>query len=307
MNGPLVSVVIPAYGHAALIEETLRSVFTQRFEHIEIIVIVDGSPDDTADRLRAMSDFERIRMVVQANAGQAAARNKGVSLARGKYVALLDDDDLWPADKLAWQVGRMEADPSLAMVWGDAEQLLEDGAVVPPKATEFPPGRVAQGEALRRFQYRCHLLSPGQSLIRADALRAIGGFDATVWGADDWDLYLRLFRHGAGWYEPRVALTYRLHAANASSTAAARHARNYMQVARRHLGSFAQHPVRRTRNHLRAAHYFVPNLVASAKRSLEAGDAEAAREALRLAVAFRPYLLLRRWVRRALAAGGQDG
>ena len=307
MTQPLVSVVVPAYGHAALIGESLRSVFMQEFERIEIIVVVDGSPDDTADRVRTMSEFEHIRLVEQPNAGQAAARNCGVSLARGKYIALLDDDDLWPAGKLAWQVAQMEADESLAMVWGDAEQLREDGSIVPPKATEFPPGRATRAEALRRFQYRCHLLSPGQSLIRAEALRQVGGFDAGVWGADDWDLYLRLFKIGAGWYEPRVALTYRLHENNASATGAARHAANHMKVARRHLGSFVRHPIRRARNHVRAAHYFVPNLVASARRSLAAGDAEAAREALRLAVRFRPYLLLRRWVRRALAAGGRGG
>ena len=294
---PLVSVVIPAYGHAGVIGETLDSVFAQTLLDREVIVVVDGSPDDTAARLRPLADAGRLTLVEQANAGQAAARNAGLALARGKYVALLDDDDLWPADKLAWQVARMEADPDLILCWGRAEQLRADGRRVPPKATEFPPGRAERPEALRRFRYRCHLLSPGQALIRADALRAVGGFDPAVWGADDWDLYLRLCAVGPVWYEPRLALTYRLHAANASATAAARHARNHFAVARRHLGPWPRHPLRRLRNHLRSAHYFVPNLLAAADRATDAADRL---DALRLALRFRPYLLLRRWFRRAL-------
>ena len=297
---PLVSVVIPAYGHADLIGQTLESVFAQSFEDYEVVVVVDGSPDDTADRLRPLAEAGRIRMVEQQNAGQAAARNRGLDLARGRYVALLDDDDLWPADKLAWQAAAMEADSSLVMCWGDAEQLLSDGTKQPPYAVEFGGGRMTQREALRRFRYRCYLHSPGQSLIRADAIREVGGFDAGIWGADDWDLYLKLARLGPMLYEPRVALTYRRHAANAFATNAARHARGHLAVARRHLGPAWRHPIRRGRNHVRAARYFVPNLVGAARKSLEAGDRPAAAEALRLAVAFRPYLLLRRWVRRAL-------
>ena len=303
---PLVSVVIPAYGHADLIGATLDGVFAQTLADYEVIVVVDGSPDDTAARLRPLAEAGKVRLVEQANAGQAAARNAGIDLAGGKYVALLDDDDLWPADKLARQVAAMEADAELTMCWGDAEQLREDGSVTPPKATEFPPGRAEQRAALRRFRYRCHLLSPGQSLIRADALRRVGGFDAGVWGSDDWDLYLRLCGVGPVFYDPFVALTYRLHAHNASATSAARHARNHFAVARRHLGPWAAHPWRRGRNHLRSAHYFVPNLIAAAKRSRAAGDAAATRDALRLALRFRPYLLLRSWFRRDLAWASRD-
>ena len=153
--------------------------------------------------------------------------------------------------------------------------------------------------------FRCHLLSPGQALIRADALRACGGFDPGVWGADDWDLYLRLCQIGPVLYEPVVSLTYRLHAQNASATGAVRHARNHVAVARRHLGSFARHPLRRGRNHLRSAHYFVPNLIAAARRSSAAGDFAAARDALRLAAWFRPYLALRHWFRRDLRSASR--
>ena len=306
MTPPLVSVVIPAYGHAGVIGETLDSVFAQSFADYELIVVVDGSPDDTADRLRPLAAAGRLRLVEQANAGQAAARNAGIALSRGRYVALLDDDDLWPADKLARQVALMEADAELVMCWGDAEQLREDGSVTPPKGTEFPTGRVEQRAALRRFQYRCHLLSPGQSLIRADVLRAVGGFDAGVWGSDDWDLYLRLCGVGPVRYKPGVSLTYRLHANNASATAAVRHARNHFAVARRHLGSWPLHPLRRGRNHWRSARYFVPNLIAAAKRSRAAGDAAATRDALRLAMRFRPYLLLRSWFRRELSRATRD-
>lgn len=299
IDAPKVSIVIPAYGHAEVIGETISSVFAQTFRDFELIVIDDGSPDDTAERLGPLADEGRLTLVRQSNAGQAAARNRGLELARGRYVALLDDDDLWPVDKLAWQVERMQAEPSLVMVWGQAEQLLPDGQRVAPKATEFPPGRATQASALRRFRYRCHLLSPGQGLFRREAVRQCGGLDESVWGADDWDLYLRLCHLGPVWYEPRIALTYRLHGDNASRQAA-RHARNHLRVARRHLGAPWRHPWRRARNHVRTGKYFVPNLIAAARRAHEAGDAASTREALLLALRFEPYLLLRKWFRQLL-------
>src|SRR3954470_24757434 len=99
---PAVSVVIPTYRHRDYVLRTLDSVFAQTYRDFEVIVVNDGSPDDTNRRIRPLVSAGRIRYIEQANAGQAAARNTGIAHARGRYIALLDDDDLWPADKLAW-------------------------------------------------------------------------------------------------------------------------------------------------------------------------------------------------------------
>src|SRR3954471_16219960 len=111
-TSPAVSVVIPTYKHAGYIEETLQSVFAQTFTDFEVIVVNDGSPDNTTAVLQPWVASGRIRYLEQPNAGQSAARNAGIRLARGEFVALLDDDDLWPADKLAIQVERLRTQPN---------------------------------------------------------------------------------------------------------------------------------------------------------------------------------------------------
>ncbi len=101
---PAVSVIIPAYRHADMICQTLESVFSQTFRDFEVIVVNDGSPDRTAEVVAPFVANGKIRYFSQRNAGQAAARNRGASEARGKFFAFLDDDDVWPPEKLEWQV-----------------------------------------------------------------------------------------------------------------------------------------------------------------------------------------------------------
>jgi glycosyltransferase involved in cell wall biosynthesis len=114
MSTPLVSVVIPTYNQPELLLETLASVFAQTLDDFEVVVINDGSTDDTAHQLRRARDRYggRLRVVTQSNAGIGAARNRGLDEARGRYVALLDHDDLWMPGKLATQVAFMEAHPA---------------------------------------------------------------------------------------------------------------------------------------------------------------------------------------------------
>lgn len=282
---PRVSVVIPAYGHAELIEETLASVFSQTFRDYEVIVVDDGSPDDTGERLRPLADEGRIRYVAQANAGQGAARNRGLEEARGTYVAFLDDDDLWPPDKLAWQVARLDADPGAVMAYGYHAKLRGDAGLKIDDPIPYRP----TGEVSREFRLRNWLLSPGQTLMRTSAVRALGGFDPGIWGSDDWDLYIRLAAEGRFVFEPRVALHYRLHEANASRRAV-HHARNHMRVAWRHIGWNLPLLVRHQRL---AAGYFVPNLRRLAAECRESEEHSTALRADLHALCFRPSLLLR--------------
>ncbi len=210
LNTPLVSVVIPAYGHAQYIEGTLQSIFQQTFQDFEIIVVNDGSPDDTAARLRPLAEMGRIRYFDQVNAGQSAARNVGARQARGEFIAFLDDDDQWPPDKLQWQVARMRGEPAAVAVYGFAH-LRGNGQDfrLPPEAG--PTGSVKPALLLGDF-----IVSPGQVLLRTADLHALGGLDERIRGADDWDLWLRLADLGHFIYEDRCALEYRYHEANAS-------------------------------------------------------------------------------------------
>ena len=206
---PAVSVVIPAYNHAAFLPGTLASVFGQTFTDVEVIVVNDGSPDDTAAVVKPYADAGRVRYVEQPNAGQAAARNRGVALAAGEFVALLDDDDTWPADKLAWQVNVLRSTPDAELVGG---RVTRDPG--PTDVTvEAGPRRPISG--IDVF-WGCPFTSPGQTLIRTAAIRAVGGFDEAIRGVDDFDLYVRLARRKPLLLVDRLALHYREHPANAS-------------------------------------------------------------------------------------------
>lgn len=280
-----VSVIVPTYRHARWIEQTLASVLAQSFDDLEIIVVNDGSPDDTAERLRPLREAGRIRYFEQRNAGQAAARNRGLREARGEFVAFLDDDDLWPADKLAWQVQALRAHPECVLVWGAHAPLREEQ----PAGEDGGEPRPVQARRLFRLHNR--IQSPGQALMRASALRAVGGFDDRLWGSDDWDLYLRLAEQGPFAFDPRVALRYRRHDGNASRDAI-RHARNHVRVVRRHLRWNLPLVLRHQQ---RAAAYFLSNLLADARRSAEEGRPGRALRAYGWALAFRARLLFQPW------------
>ena len=206
---PTVSVIIPTYNHADYVLQTLDSVFAQTFTEYEIVVVNDGSPDDTSARLKPLADAGRIRYLEQPNAGQAAARNRGLAEAGGEFIAFLDDDDVWPPDKLAWQVEILRAEPDVDVVYG--QRTVMDGNGEPHPGEQAP-----EGEVLARFVSQGWIQSPGQVLIRKTALTRAGGFDPAIWGTDDWDLWLRLASGSRFRYRARLALVYRRHATNAS-------------------------------------------------------------------------------------------
>lgn len=227
MSHPSVSVIVPTYNHEVFVLDTLASVFAQTFTDYEVIVINDGSPDGTADVLRPWIEAGRIRYVAQENQGQAAARNHGIHLAQGEFIALLDDDDLWPAEKLKTQVELLAEHPGAVMVYGTAARLEEPSSII---CTETPAG-----DLRAYFRERNCLTSPGQALIRTEALRQAGGFDPAIWGADDWEMYARLARMGEVLYTETVALLYRSHPANASKNVWKLYS-NCLQVQRKHFG-----------------------------------------------------------------------
>ncbi|MBV8781057.1 MAG: glycosyltransferase family 2 protein [Phycisphaerae bacterium] len=209
MAAPTVSVVIPTYKHREYVAQAVSSALEQAGVSLEVIVVNDGSPDNTVQVLEPFTQSGRIRYIEQANAGQAAARNRGISAATGEFVALLDDDDLWPADRLAWQVERLAADPAAVMVFGDFEKF---GDVTTHRGPTAAPGV----RTFDDFARGCLLVSPGQASFRRSSLIRVGMLDTDLKGTDDWDLYLRLARQGKILYENRLALRYRVHSSNAS-------------------------------------------------------------------------------------------
>lgn len=225
---PAVSVIIPTYAHRDFVLATLDSVFAQTFTDYEVIVINDGSPDDTAVLLRPLAETGRIRYLEQENTGQAVARNRGIAEAAGEFIALLDDDDLWPPDKLQWQVDALRANLDAGMVGGPTRIVDAAGTLL--ARTDFVPEL-----SFKACVTEAPFVSPGQTLIRASLLQQIGGLNPEIWGADDWDLWLRIAKVSRIVTEDRDALFYRKHSGNASSSSLCRMVDNCLRVADLHL------------------------------------------------------------------------
>ena len=207
---PRLTVIIPTFNHSDFIVETLESVFAQTFQDFEVIVVNDGSPDDTEALLRPYIEGQRIRYLCQENQGVAAARNAGLALAMGEWIAFLDDDDLWPTDKLEWQVACLES--SNALMVGGLCSLFGDSKDRKMLRTSDDFKMFTTPDLFKSNPFG----SPGQTLIRKSALDQIGGFDPSIWGVDDMDLWIRLSKIGEIRRHQKLALFYRVHDANAS-------------------------------------------------------------------------------------------
>jgi glycosyltransferase involved in cell wall biosynthesis len=185
---PFVSVIIPAHNRRALVMEAVESVLAQRgFKAFELIVVDDGSTDGTADALAPFRD--RLRYLWQPNRGVAAARNAGVQLAGGDWIAFLDSDDLWLPAKLATQM-RFVAERPLVRICQTDEIWMRNGVRVNPRRHHCKP----DGDIFLPSLQRC-LVSPSAVLLRRDLFEAEGGFDEALPVCEDYDLWLRLARH----------------------------------------------------------------------------------------------------------------
>jgi glycosyltransferase involved in cell wall biosynthesis len=206
---PEVSVIIPTHNRRQLLELTLQSVLWQRNVDFEVIVVDDGSTDDTPRLLRSLGNPVRVVRHEQAQ-GVSAARNHGIAVARGEWVAFLDDDDLWAPDKLELQLeagrrtGRRWAYAGVVAITLDNRIL----AGTPPA----PPERVVAEMMVRNH------LSAGSSnvIVRKAWLPPPPIFDGSLYHHADWDLWIRLSRCGPPAYVPKPLVGYRFHPASAS-------------------------------------------------------------------------------------------
>jgi len=201
-----VSVVIPAYRASGDIAVALDSVFAQTFPQFEVIVINDGSPD-TAELEAALEPYRpRIRYIVQENRGAGAARNAGLRVATGRYVAFLDADDRWAPDFLARQASYLDANPACDLVYADAIVSGESALA----GRRFMDAAPSEGEVtlLSLVEQRCNIVL-STVVARRAALVDAGFFDETLRRGQDFELWLRLAWHGATLAYQKVVLAER--------------------------------------------------------------------------------------------------
>jgi len=198
---PRVSVIVPAFEMGHYLPDAVRSIEAQGFEDLEIIVVDDGSTDDTPHVIAALGD--RVLAVRQPNRGPAAARNRGLALAAGEVIAFLDADDLWPEGKLRTQLERLDRDPELDVVLGRIQYVALDGAALPDIEFESLDTKTIS---------HVHL---GSGLYRRRVFDRLGSFDETLRISEDVDWFMRAREAQLRMVIiPEVTLVYRLHATN---------------------------------------------------------------------------------------------
>jgi len=185
MSKPLVSVIIPTFNRGYCLEESIRSVLQQSFVDFELIVVDDGSTDNTSELVARFPAVKLIRL--EKNRGVSFARNRGMVEAQGDCIAFLDSDDLWEKDKLASQVKWIER--GFHAVYTD-EIWIRNRVRVNPMNKH----RKYSGDIFRYCLPLC-IVSPSSVLLRAEVLREVGGFDESMPVCEDYDLWLRIAKH----------------------------------------------------------------------------------------------------------------
>ncbi|NEP13054.1 MAG: glycosyltransferase [Symploca sp. SIO2C1] len=199
-----ISVIIPAYNAEATIKETIDSVLNQTFTDFELIVVNDGSQDSTLEIVSSISD-PRIRVFSYPNAGVSAARNRGLSEARGEYVSFIDADDLWTPDKLEAQLAVLQANLQAGVAYSWTDWIDESGQFLRSGSHMKLSGNVHSQLLLRDF-----VGSGSNPLIRSQSLTEVGGFNESLKPAADWDMWLRLAEKYEFVNVPSAQILYRV-------------------------------------------------------------------------------------------------
>jgi glycosyltransferase involved in cell wall biosynthesis len=201
---PLISVVLNTYNSARFVQETIESALNQSLSDFELIVIDDGSTDSTLKIVSLFKD-ERIHVYSYRNGGIATSRNRGIEKASAEYIAFLDHDDIWHHEKLNCQLKALQESPQSALAYSWINIIDESGDFVRALSKTHKSGYIHKDLLLKNF-----FMTASNPLLRKSALVEIGGFDETIYGADDWDLFLRVAERYTVALSPHHHIQYRV-------------------------------------------------------------------------------------------------
>jgi glycosyltransferase involved in cell wall biosynthesis len=216
-RNPLISVIIPTYNRCGWIEGAVESVLLQSFDDAEIIVVDDGSCDSTPERIGRLTDRyadrRRIRYRSTPHSGVSAARNRGIEMAEGEWIAFLDSDDYWLPDKLTLQIRYLASHPAYLICHTD-EIWIRDGV------------RINQGKKHRKHEgwffvpsLDLCLISPSSVMMHRSVFEEVGMFDETFPVVEDYELWLRVTsRYPVGYLHEKLVVKRGGHADQLSST-----------------------------------------------------------------------------------------
>jgi glycosyltransferase involved in cell wall biosynthesis len=227
---PRFSVIIPAYNQARYLGEAIKSVLAQTFHDYEIVVVNDGSTDET--ETVGLRYGEKIRYVYQENQGLAGARNSGIRAAKGVWIALLDSDDYWLPEFLERMMALIDKHPQAVVFYGAAQCVDEQG--LPMK--QVVGYRSVENGRLYHALLRANFIIPSTVVIKKKVIEQAGCFDQSLRSCEDWDLWLQLLSEGKKFYGvPDVLVQYRIHGSSLSANME-RMQISHRAVAEKHFG-----------------------------------------------------------------------
>jgi glycosyltransferase involved in cell wall biosynthesis len=211
-DGPLVSIIIPCYRQAHFLSEAIESALAQTYRHFEILVIDDGSPDNTSE---VAARYPGVRHIRQENQGLAASRNRGIRSSNGDFLVFLDADDRLLPNAVATGLDALHTHPECALVWGRCEVIASDGSPLPASQPKAKRDDDHYGELLTSN----FIWAPATVMYRRSLFEFVEGFDPSISPSADYDLYLRVMRDHAVHCHNELVAQYRRHAANMTRNA----------------------------------------------------------------------------------------
>ncbi|MCR8915829.1 glycosyltransferase [Marinobacter panjinensis] len=220
-SNPLVTVITPTYNRADFLPEAIDGVLAQTFGDFELIVVDDGSTDNSSEIL---ADYEakdsRVRIFRQENQGQSVARNRALAEARGEYICFLDSDNYWPPEKLQQQVALFDEHPEVDVIYGDTITIDENGVELTRHNMTRYSGHIA------KWMLRDNCVSMNTAMARRKCFDDMGGMSGQRRVADDYDLWLKFSAQFQFLYVPEFWAYYRVMDDQISSDKTARFASN---------------------------------------------------------------------------------
>lgn len=208
---PKVSVNIPCFNSAGFIRETIESVLNQTFRDFEVVVIDDGSKDETGEIIKNYND-EQIHYFYQENQGLSRARNRALFLSRGEYIAFLDHDDIWLPDKLAKQVEILNEQPDIDFVYTNYYKKMSNSTKLFIGYREKQPVGNVFGPFIRYYP-----VVMTTSMVRKETIDRLGSpFDESLYLTEEYDLFMRLFFKSKAEYIDTPLAIYRVHSGMSS-------------------------------------------------------------------------------------------
>lgn len=196
---PYISVVIPVYNAEKHLEEAIQSILSQKYPEVEIILVNDGSEDNSAEIInKYVQNHHNIISIYQVNSGPSAARNKGIKLAKGNFITFLDSDDYWPETCIQAQIQYLNRNPNSKIVWGKTQFF-----------------RINNSKDVETIGMPLHFLNVGSAIFHRTLFDLVGLFDESLSFSEDLDWFSRAREAGVKIVKhPETVLFYRSHEAN---------------------------------------------------------------------------------------------